>query len=397
MIFKFDSPEQFSHHIDKHPEWKDRFSVADAARQIDIQENEVLELIGSGQLNAASVLQKLGDQCEKRIYVTSKDVARWIENKKIYDQIDETAVGWLLSRSQYLQPFLLQSERPSRRTDEGYITVEQLIKDLNEREERKELLAEPELKNVEGMFLMANLLTTGLWKRDQAIFGGLERLSDPIQRWLAVGFSEWAPSIDINPEIETLLKADSSYPYLVAQLGTRDEAFSLPLLISKEKKEVIATIAEMQKKHKAFLVNVVGKIYHKDHLPEDEKTLLGQYSYNYCLKIEDDEDRHQLTPKNGNDNYSGYLWVCLADTSDTETKPKFSDTYYVWEHADLSNPKTIDYAKSALQRKIEYINKHINPKLTVYIKSMPFACDQKPDLSSKNFYDRLMAKGSGLA
>jgi hypothetical protein len=87
---------------------------------------------------------------------------------------------------------------------------------------------------VRGTLFTCALLRSGWWDRREPNMAEPVFVGDGIQRWLFQGFNDWAPSWDFvwgDPQWHT----DETRRYLIAQIGHRDEADSLPVLLPRSK------------------------------------------------------------------------------------------------------------------------------------------------------------------
>ena len=421
MKISFASFSEFLRYTSNHGDFRDCMSLDEASKMLGVSRQRVSQLVDSGAIDAVFIEGPTPNTIS-HVFVKRMDVLlrsksgakagnpkkyfnnRVLENSELMftEQFRNSASGWLMSRTEHLSPFLLpEDDFRLASLQIGKTSPDKIKNLLSWLAELPAPLIEPELVTITGHFMTATLLSEGLWKKehDSSIIIEKNPMSD-LQRWLFVGFNSWAPSIDLNPCISGFFINGSGvdskkYPYLSCQIGSDDEAFSIPLLISTERKNILEIIAEefSEKKHYAFPVKVRGLLVHKNLLSIEEKKLLGN-NYDYCIKIMAQENDHNFIPlspeKVQSSGYSGYIWVCLGDISKV---PTFSNTYWCFEHTDLTNINSIKYNMDSLERKIEYIrNESKELDLSILHKSIPII-EGSPIYSSEFFYDFLLNKG----
>jgi len=418
MKLQFFSINEFFSYVLKHMDdgWKDVISPSEAGDILGVTRQRILQLVDAGTIDAAFILSATKDDDvanTSQVYIRRRDIPFIAENRnrksgnprkfffnrvlenpeQMRAEFESSASGYVFSRTTHLRPFLSPKE------DDYIVSLSDKANPIDTIERLRSRLASleaplvrPELITVTGMFLQATLLSKGLWEKDRNADVTKQIAKEPmsdLQRWLSSGFTLWAPSLDINPSIISYLNtADDRYPYLVCQIGISDEAFSMPLLISREQKNIVELIAELSAKQYSFPIKVRGLLFHKDILPIEEKELLSDYSYDYCIKVMGHAHDHNLVPSPPTkEPYSGYLWVCLGDAS---KKPTFSNTFWVWEHTDFTSMEAIKYNLESLEHKIKYIrDKNPDMDLAILHKSMPFI-NGDVTMSTDKFYDYLV-------
>lgn len=419
MKLTFFSFREYLLFVEKNREWIDSITQSEAADLLGISRQRVSQLIDTGELDAALILREKFSDSRKEsptetnvnhVFLKREEVVlksspvtpkqgnptKFFHNRfqadpeKLILEFKNSLSGQLLTGASHLHDFLtsdfdVDSKSIEKAGSSSIVKLLEMIRKFN----KEALVPEPMLISVsDGMFLPATLLSQGLWSKTVNPFTAENQaINDDLQRWLFQGFIEWAPSLELNPPISSffLKNATSDYPYLVGQYGNKDEAFSLPVLISSEQKD-IEYLAEAIKQSFAFPASIKGLLIHKKHLPENEKIFLNNNN-DFCIKISTKD--HIIVPQlsRHKEQYSGYLWVCLGDIAAPTT---VENSYFVWEHTDLANKDAIAYNLDSLDSKIEYIrNKNKDKNLSLLHKSMSIVRG-KPAYEAEKFYDLLL-------
>jgi hypothetical protein len=264
---------------------------------------------------------------------------------------------------------------------------------LNDPVAREKLKEKARTVSVIGVLYPCALLVSGWWEsRMQKVesatwFNG-------IQKWLFNGFHSWGPSWDFTWELE-LADTDPTNPSFVAQLGSGDEANSIPVIIPADK--VKKLVEKFKERGEAIGVQVgglkttvTGVLCHRSQCPEAAPLGLVGGILDFCIWLKPGEAKHKIKPhKSMPDLYSAYLWKCLAP-SDCVKEGKaleLSQVYFVWEHTNLADQDSVKYNLDSLERKEAYIRTlHDNRELVLLQKSS-ILVPGKPMWSKKAFYD----------
>jgi len=269
-------------------------------------------------------------------------------------------------------PELPQSPQPATGTDH--------ISRLFERVNEGPSLARPELVTVAGVFYPAVLLTPGI-RAGTGLGEGAEPIDwrTPLQSWLFSGFSEWAPSWDLNA-------SDGDDQPFFGQLGYEDEAYSLFVVITGpgagRLRQKLLAADEM-----VCNVELSGALIHRSHyeanLPPGIKDL--EKKFDYCLGV-DLSKGHRIERAGVADPYSGYLWECVAPKQWVQGKdvPELTDSFFVWEHTDFASPESRAYGLDTLNHKHAYIEERFG-ELALVQKSAPIVPGE-PVLGTESFY-----------
>lgn len=407
MEIHFKSIAEFMKFADKNIDWRDPIRPAEAVKMMSVTRQTIHNYIENSDFDAVYIDKGLKTEeillmRQQVLFKSQQGKPKGNPNSWYMPQVKKnpammtteefrcSVCGYTADRLNYTKEFLNGQHLPANGSKNSN-SIEALMSWL---EKLNAPLTNPEPIEVYGYFMKANLLSQGLWQGEHRSSEIIEKnpMSN-LQKWCFVGYNSWAPSMDINPSLSVLLNNNEgntkNYPYLNGQVGSEDEAFSISVMISSERKDILAIIAEeLSNGHYAFPVKIKGTLIHKNMLSDNDKKILG-HNYDYCIKIT--EKNEYFTPistkKIKKDWYSGYLWICLGEAS---KRPTFSNTFWCFEHTDLTNIDAIKYNMDSLQRKIEYIrnmNKELH--LSIIQKSMPII-DGTPEFESELFYSLLM-------
>lgn len=169
-----------------------------------------------------------------------------------------------------------------------------------------------------------------------------------------------------------MLPVAARKPYYIAQLGSGDEADSIPVLIPESKYKNL---------RECFLegwggveVEVSGILGHRGQfcsergegcasLSCDDCNILAMFGglLDYCLWLDGDDKNHKVMIYSRRvELYSGYLWRCLAPKHLIEAARgsdiRLEDVFFVWEHANFAKKSAVDYALASLEFKEKYIS-----------------------------------------
>lgn len=255
---------------------------------------------------------------------------------------------------------------------------------------REKVREKPQRITAQGTFFRSVLLSSGGWEREHE--AGLPdfNLKTGLQTWLYRGFEEWAPSWDFNP-----LSEKEPIPYFFGQIGTRDEANSLPVIVPGAKGKMLR---ENLGDNVVLQSTVTGLLYHRSKLPPPLSTKLGRYgkAFDYCILLDEEDGQHGVSVNldKTKRQYSGYLWQCWGPDpqkwlSDMTT-PRFDEVYFLWEHTDLTKPDAVEYNLDSLHHKAEYILKR-NPGFVLLQKSSSVV-PGTPKCPSGLFYHYILQK-----
>jgi len=250
---------------------------------------------------------------------------------------------------------------------------------------------------VQGVFLPCVLLSTGWWeRRRQAQNANLPAWRDKVQEWLFRGFDLWAPSWDLSLATEA---ESGAVTHLAGQLGSGDEADSMPVLIHQRK--AIDIRAELQAGRTVMDASVSGILRHISQLGPAEAAALQTSttthstdtgSADYCLLVYDEVPIHNVFLKSRPpDLYSGYLWQCWGPR-ECAPAPRLQDVYFVWEHTNFSDPDCISFNLEALTHKVRRLVRRINDPVLLQ-KSHSWLMNGEAALSASQFYELLFGHG----
>lgn len=266
----------------------------------------------------------------------------------------------------------LQTALRWTKSDDGLIAANE----LKERFKTQPVPIFPKEVYVTGVFFPTTLISFGWWDRSiQQFGGGIDAINwrDPaLQKWLFSGFQEWAPSWDLNTW------SDKSTLDFVGQIGTYDEADSIPVLIKSDRKA--KKIRDDMADSVVANATVIGKLCHQSHfeswetISESERDMLTKisksFSTQYCILIDDDDKRHDVVLlRDEVDHYSGYVWNCLTPTEwmpSDAAEVRLPSAYFVWEHTNLADKDVRRFGLDCLDGKVALLQKRLreNTNLT---------------------------------
>jgi hypothetical protein len=249
----------------------------------------------------------------------------------------------------------------------GGTTTSEKLKEILKRRDKPRAPLEI---TVEGVFLSGSLLSFGWWEReDKALLHKVEWKAAPgIQRWLFNGFEQWAPSWDINDWSNT---GDS---VLLGQIGTHDEAESVPVLIEAGEKAKAARDAMRDVLHRRGSLVASAKVtgllcpaaYVEKHVASRSKQLVhaliaSKRMPKYCIVVQNHPKMHKLDVvlRKPVELYSGYIWRCYCpENVENDAESLLPYSYFVWEHTDFSERDAVNYNLDSLNNKVKYLQHH---------------------------------------
>lgn len=325
-------------------------------------------------------------------YIFLSSLYLWLKRWRVTNTPNTSKLsGYLVSRTRYLGRFF---GSPQASLDLS-IGDREHVSDLRAKLLRGVELHKPKLLTVRGTLFPCALLAEGWWERkgSKKLAAGLAiGWGDPVQEWLFNGFDLWAPSWDFT-WIFDAEEQDESHPYLIAQLGSGDEADSMPVLIPQGKAERLRE--EFEKELGGLEVEVTGLLGHRKHFPGDRSDLeIFGGVLDYCLWLSDEDEKHKVSRcREKTSIYSGYLWKCLAPRARIAgQKDRINllepwDVFFVWEHTNFASPDAVAYGLDSLKHKEDYIEKRYGE--LVLIQKSSSLVSGSPELSARRAYERL--------
>jgi hypothetical protein len=233
-------------------------------------------------------------------------------------------------------------------------------------------LPKPIRITVRGTLFPCALLTSGWWERHADETRAGEDWDDKVQQWLFNGFDLWAPSWDFTWAIEAARTGQAPTRF-VAQLGTGDEADSLPVFLAPELARRLAP--HFNAGWGGIEAEVTGLLGHRSHFKRryKEADSFGGM-LDFCLWADDDPPRHRVEIPKGNPGtelYSGYVWKCVAPLEKwLHHRPlSLRDVYFIWDHTNFAKKSAVAYSLDALEHKERYIERQIGGPLVLLQKS----------------------------
>jgi hypothetical protein len=224
------------------------------------------------------------------------------------------------------------------------------------------------------------------------------RWRDGVQEWLFQGFDLWAPSWDLSlsPDPQS-----TETRHLLGQLGSLDEADSLPVLIDGRKANDIRD-ALANGPAAVLRVAVHGMLTHVGHLLPGESAALSALQLDeggadYCLVVREDDQQQELSLRFGPaDVYSGYLWQCWGTRRALTDGPHLEDAYFIWEHTNFSNRDAIQYNLESLEYKTRILARRVDDPVLLQ-KSHSWLVPGEPLLSTSQFYELLVSRAGSMS
>jgi hypothetical protein len=247
----------------------------------------------------------------------------------------------------------------------GRIHVGDLKDALDEHDE----IPAPQWVSVEGVFFPGALMCSGWWQRSNKNLMKMKWNDPSWQSWLFSGFEQWAPSWDINDW------SDRNPFRMVAQIGARDEADSIPVLVKSARKA--KRIREDLEDTIVLNAYVRGLLCHESRFPElAELTENDREFFNliktmtdsqyYLIVFDGDDARNGIEfLRRKVDFYSGYLWQCWSPKEWTPADPfqtKLPGAYFVWEHSNLADRDVVCFGLDTLEAKKGFLRRRLQSK-----------------------------------
>jgi hypothetical protein len=210
-----------------------------------------------------------------------------------------------------------------------------------------------------GTYMPGSLLVSGWWERAQKSLGSMNWADNPgVQSWLWNGFEQWAPSWDTSS-------------ILLGQIGTHDEADSIPVIIEAGEKarqvreEMTALISSKGRLVSAAVIR--GELLDSKQMLKHSNRDIQRFARELearglliknCIIVGSNESEHrvELYTNEHVELYSGYLWKCVCPKILLDKKdPQLVYSYFAWEHTNFANRDAINYNLDALDHKLVYI------------------------------------------
>ncbi|MBK8908140.1 MAG: toll/interleukin-1 receptor domain-containing protein [Rhodospirillales bacterium] len=254
-------------------------------------------------------------------------------------------------------------------------------------------LTEPKLLTVEGTLFPCALLNSGWWERQTQNVAPFTGWRNRLQEWLFNGFDLWAPSWDFTWTLEDGLP-DGIGPRFIAQIGSGDEADSLPVIIPENKADRLREWFD--EGWGGAEVEVTGLLGHRTHFcPKCVDLIAFGGMLDYCLWLDGDDPRHKIKRcRSRTTLYSGYLWKCVVPRAWVQQNGRvmLEDAYFVWEHTNFAADEAVKYGLDALEHKEDYM-RAIHGDLVLVQKSSRLV-PGRPLFTARQAYD-LVTGGAG--
>ena len=325
-----------------------------------------------------------------------KQRPEWLDEiEPILIQVTSSTRNYFDERLRHIKTFLVDPPQPFNTRPRERGTIKTLLAALKSVGE----IEEPQLIDVTGTLFPAALLSAGWW--DRRVARGVPGIQwkTTLQKWLFDGFELWAPSWDISWDFEG--RDRQAKPYYIAQIAEGDESDSLRIIVGPRR------AAECREKFRenpgGVEVKVRGVLGHRHQagahfalLPQDLPTEESAGAQDYCVWLNDDEEKHTIQYLDGRQTelYSGYLWKCVVPEPWIPENKKIglSHVYFIWEHTNFAAPDARDYNLAGLLQKEAYIKDvHKNARLILLAKSHAVVPGD-PVWGAKEFYDLFLAQ-----
>jgi hypothetical protein len=218
-----------------------------------------------------------------------------------------------------------------------------------------------------GTYMPGSLLISGWWERAKQPLASVKWADIPgVQSWLWNGFEQWAPSWDTN-----LWHEGNSSSILLGQIGTHDEADSIPVIIEAGEK------ARQVREEMTALISSKGRLVSNAVIQGqlmNRKQLLGHSNRDIqrlakeltnaglllknCIVVGNNPSNHRVDLRTNEhvELYSGYLWKCVCPKVFVDNQDaRVVHSYVAWEHTNFANRDAINYNLDALDHKLVYI------------------------------------------
>ncbi len=256
---------------------------------------------------------------------------------------------------------------------------------------RTKMFKKPVGVTVRGTLYPCALLSPGWWERQDRARTCEPKWNDNLQKWLFYGFDLWGPSWDFSWDLDATMRQNTE-PYYIAQLGSGDEADSLPVIVPQEKAGRLRE--EFLSGWGGLEVKVSGLLGHRRHFikPPSRLDLVGGL-LDYCIWLEEGNQTHKIALMvDETEIYSGYLWKCMAPRKRLSEKRSLylNDVYFIWEHTNFADKEAVKYNFDSLEHKEKYIAKMYGD--LVLLQKSSSLVSGRPEWSAQQFYDVLLGK-----
>jgi hypothetical protein len=232
------------------------------------------------------------------------------------------------------------------------------VGDLREQLAERDAPREPELVKVRGTLFPCILLFPAYWERSAERDRGWIAWRDELQEWLFYGFEQWGPSWEINHP--------TAPDTLLGQLGSGDELESILLVLEGD---IARTARAALDDAMAVDVEVTGILTHREQLGDSlasERERWGT-QFDSGILATDREAGHDIEVVGKPETYSAYLWQCWAPTDRIANPddPRVDESFFVWEHTDVTKPDAVAYNLDSLERKADYLRERYGELMLV--------------------------------
>jgi len=300
---------------------------------------------------------------------------------------DSEAGRYLIGRG--IDPYRAFADRPGEPWDLTLRNVEH-ISDLRLKLLNFPHLDHPALITVRGTLFPSALLSTGWWERHGKTQHVRPQWQNHLQEWLFNGFDLWAPSWDFTWNRDPAGR--TTRPFCIAQLGSGDEADSIPVVIPQEKARRLQD--HLRQGWGGVEANVTGLLGHRHQFCMECHGLeLFGGLLDFCLWLNEDDKLHRISILSEETGiYSAYLWKCVAPLGWLQTGRALhlNQVFFVWEHTNLAKRDAVAYNLDSLAHKEEYLRQR-HGELVLIQKSTPLVPGE-PEWSHEEIYNLLTGR-----
>jgi hypothetical protein len=260
----------------------------------------------------------------------------------------------------------------------------------------------PRSIRVKGVLYPCALLVSGWWEsRIRKIEG--TKWQSGVQEWLFSGFHSWGPSWDFTWDFGRAT-GGADRPSVIAQLGSGDEANSIPVIIPVSKAKELAERFQQRGDESGIEVGgltatVSGVLCHRSYCPEAARLGLVGGILDYCIWLKPGEERHKITPHRAKpDIYSGYLWKCVAPAEWLKGggELELNQVYFIWEHTNFVDESSVKYNIDSLDAKERYIRRLHGPGELALLQKSSVLVPGEPAWTKEEFYDFFQQKDDDI-
>lgn len=232
------------------------------------------------------------------------------------------------------------------------------IADLRERLTERGPAPDPELVTVRGVIFPCILLFPAYRERTSGARGPWIAWRDELQEWLFYGFEQWGPSWEVTHP--------TTSDILLGQIGRGDELESVLLVLEGE---LADTARQGLGDGMVVEAEVTGLLTNRGQLGDPLSAENDRWggSFDSAVLASDRHGGHRIEILGSPDTYSAYLWQCWAPRGwiRNPDEPRVDESFFVWEHTDVTKAAALEYNLDSLTRKTEYLRERYGELILV--------------------------------